>query len=253
MNNIFSIFSMTAMVFLLACASAQTETASPETLAIGGLKEASTNTNQNMAVKPNEKKTPAVLLKEIEKKYSNAPSIKANVHKTLKLKMLNQERKAQGTLELKRIGKFRLEFSGAEKTIAISNAKNIWVVTLPTDPEFDNTTRVIRSNDPKKLQSQTLLTFLVGQGSLLANYSIKNNVEKIDEIEYELYAKNKNEELKTVFLTVSKSSKEIKKIQYSDNLENISILELSQTNFNAQVANSRFNYKPPKGAEVTDL
>lgn len=193
------------------------------------------------------------LLEEIEQKYASATAVSMEVKKTLTLKLLEQDRTQEGTLELKKTGRFRLELSGAEKSLAITDGKTIWVVSYPTDPEFDNIIRVVKSSNPKRIQSQALLAFLLGKGSLLKHFVIKDKKEEDEKVVYFLEALENQEDMKKLMLVVEKNKKEILRASYADSLENETSFEFKKTDFKAKIKDSRFKFQIPKGAEVTEL
>jgi outer membrane lipoprotein carrier protein len=206
--------------------------------------------------KPVSKKPPAISapeLKAIEKKYSQTSALSATVQKTLKLKMLEQEKKYEGILEIKKPGMFRLEFDKPEKSLAITDGKTIWVATYPTDPDLDNTVRVIRSTNQERIQSQALITFLLGKGSLLKEFTIQSVNKDKETATYTLVPKTKNDDVEKLQLAVNTKKNEIDEIKYWDALDNETVLTLDSTKFDQDIKADRFQYTPPKGAEVTDL
>jgi outer membrane lipoprotein carrier protein len=198
-------------------------------------------------------KSPGSLLEEVEKRYVSTSALTAKIKKTLKLKLLEQERVQSGTIAIKKPGMFRLELDGTEKSLAISDAKTIWVVNYPTDPEFDKTVRIMRSQDPKKVQSQTLLAFILGQGSLLKQYKIKSQKEEGDIKTYQLEPKDKSEEVQGISIAVSISKKEIISLQYVDKIENVTTVEFSDNKFDQKLETKQFKFSPPANAEITDI
>lgn len=198
-------------------------------------------------------RTAPKVLKEIEKKYSQTSALKAAVKKTLKLKMLEQERSFEGTLEIKKPGMFRLEFEKPEKSLAVTDGKTIWVVTYPSDPDLDNTVRVIRSRDPERVQSQALVTFLLGKGGLLNEFAFVSSETKKSITQYTLTPKKQNDDIKKLILIVNTKTKEINQISFWDALDNETSLTLDNTKFGLSIDAKNFQFSPPEGAEVTDL
>jgi outer membrane lipoprotein carrier protein len=192
-------------------------------------------------------------LREIEKKYSQTSALSARVQKSLKLKMMDQEKKYEGLLEIKKPGMFRLEFEKPEKSLAITDGKMIWVATYPTDPDIDNTIRVIRSTNPERIQSQALIGVLLGRGSLLNEFNITSVKKEKENTTYILEPKTKTDDVKKLQLNVNSKKKEINEIKYWDNLDNETVLTLDNTKFDQDIKPDRFQYTIPKGAEVQDL
>lgn len=192
-------------------------------------------------------------LKQIEAKYSTSKGLKADVTKILTLKMLDQTRQFSGTLELMRPGLFRLEFQTPERSLALTDGKTIWMVSYPSDPTIDTTTRVLRSKNQDRVQSQALLTLLLGRGSLLSEFKLVDQKKEGSLTRFFLSPKKKMEEVVRVNILADQKKGEIASIQYWDGLENQTELKLTNTIFNSKPDRTRFVFEVPKGAEVTDL
>lgn len=190
---------------------------------------------------------------QVDEKYSRAKTIKANVTKTLRLEMLEQTRENQGTLEIKKPGQFRIEFKGQEHTMAVSDSKTVWLVTFPTDPDFDNTVRVMKTQNTQRLQAQSLLGFLLGKGGFLKDFSRKSEKQEGDLLRVALIPKKNKSEVKDLELVISHSRLEITEISYKDELQNKTTINLSDTEFDLKISTERFKYNLPEKAEVTDI
>lgn len=192
------------------------------------------------------------LLERVERKYAGSTTVIATVKKVLKLKLLDQERTAEGTLKLQRPGRFRLEFETPERTLAVTDGTTIWSVTFPTDPNFDNTTRVLRTKSAKGLQSQALVAFMLGKGKITTDYKLSESKPQGELTRMTLLPTHPKEELTRIEILIDEKDPEIRELTYWDHLENQTTIEFRDTKFGEPLEARTFIFNVPEGAEVTD-
>jgi outer membrane lipoprotein carrier protein len=196
------------------------------------------------------KKSPLAL---VEARYTESSGVKANLIKTVKLEMLERTKTYKGEIFIGGQGRFRMETVTPQKSLVIVDQKGVWVVDYPSDPEFDNTIRVLRSTSVKNLKSQALVSFLLGSGSLLKHYKIRQTSISGDVATFRMEPKSKDVEIKKMTIAINKKDKEILSITYWDNLDNEVKLAFSEQKFDVNIPNNKFKYTPPKNAEVTNI
>ncbi|PIU00222.1 MAG: hypothetical protein COT74_04610 [Bdellovibrionales bacterium CG10_big_fil_rev_8_21_14_0_10_45_34] len=193
----------------------------------------------------------AEALRAVENKYQTAMSVKMDVKKTLRLSVLDKTKESHGEMTLQSPGHMRLELKEPDNSLLVVNPKSVWLVHHPLDDDFDDKVRVTVSKEPLKSQPQMLVVFLMGSGSLLDTFTIKNEATwKPGGEPIELEPKKKTEsEISKASLIIEAG--EIKKLSYFDHLDNETVLEFSKTKFGEKIKKTLFEYKPPKDAVVT--
>ncbi|MBX9766933.1 MAG: outer membrane lipoprotein carrier protein LolA [Bdellovibrionales bacterium] len=192
-------------------------------------------------------------MKKVEAKYSVSKFTQMKVTKTVQTALLNKTTKTDGQIWLSPPSQLRAEF-GKDQLIVLGK-KKIWVVTKPTDPDFDPKTRVMTSNNPNKLESPLLTAFLIGKGNLLSKFKISDFATKKSfppTYVYKLVPKDKSEEIESIEINVNENF-EITSMKITDPIQNLTTLDVEKTEFGKKVPSTYFTYTIPKGAEVTEF
>ena len=193
------------------------------------------------------------IIRALDGTYQKAASVKMDVDKTLKLGLLQQERKAKGSLLISS-GRLRLELTGEEKTLLIVNNKNYWAVTYPSAEFKEAPVQVIEGlMGTKKGRSQSILGLLT-QGGFLKFFNVSGvQKEKSGETTFFLQPQKSASEFKRAELKVSADGKEIRELHYWDERDNETLLAFKGVNFGKKPADTNFNFEAPPGAEVMKM
>ena len=252
-------------LFILACQSAQTnqrkvaegskaETEKPvEEIHPDELPRVSDQQDVTLEPKAEEAKPKKDPLKATVKKYSNGDSIKIDLIKIAKLKMLNRVDEYKGHAFLKGKDKLRIEFSEPIKSIAVLNGKRAWVIEYPPK-DVDDKIRISKFNLAKTPgQSQLLVTSILSSGNLLKTFKVEKKSDVDGKISYALTPKKPVEEFKSLSMVIDEKKQEITEIKYFDPIDNETTFSFLNTSFGVEVASSLFEYSAPKGAEVNEF
>lgn len=143
-------------------------------------------------------------------------------------------------------GKLRLFFTTPEKSLLVYDGKTAWQET-----EFDDGTdkraivTKIQASHLKK--DSALLAMVLGDKNIMTEYHVTKN----DGEHFELKPNDKKN-AEVMLLKLEIHDKSLKRISYIDSLENevsFSFSDLKEEKIPAK----KFRYKPPKGAEVSEM
>ncbi len=248
-------------ILILACQSARTQTATTtDAVTEPNLPRVSDQKDVSLAPEkksekpklPKSEKTPDLLQNTI-KKYSSAESVKMELVKKSKLKMLNRTDEYKGQAFLKGKHKLRLEFTEPQHTIAVLNGARAWVVEYPPK-DVDDKIRVskfsLKSNPG---QSQLLITSILSSGNLLKVFRVIKKSSYAGKTKYELEPKKITDEIKSLTLWIENETAKISEIQYLDPIDNETNFVFSKTTFNTKLEASLFEYSVPKDAEINEF
>lgn len=192
------------------------------------------------------------LLESVASRYSTADTIKMDVVKITRLKLLGKERTSEGQILVKKTGRLRWDTSKPNKALVLLDGKTIWLVDYPIDPEDKIT--VLKAANPKKSQPQTVVAFLLGRGHISKNYSVEGKPKLENGVaSYKLKSKRSETQLKNLFIRISENDKTITHMIFEDNLDNETELNFKNIEFNLPVEDKQFVFKPPKNADVTNI
>lgn len=192
-------------------------------------------------------------LKSVLEKYSKAKTIKMKVKKIVQLTLLEKKKEYKGELFIKKGGRLRLDLKKPEKSMIIINDEVIWSVSYPSDPEFDNTIRVLKLSASGDLKSQFLFLSLLGKSDLLKVFNVKSGTKSGHNIEYFLSPKKETDRIKELKINISLKKGIIKSLEYTDDLDNQIVFQFEKVYFGKRLKDKLFQFVPPKNAEVTIL
>lgn len=190
-------------------------------------------------------------LKDLDKKYQNSKSISMDLDKTLKLAVLDQERKSKGHILISR-GRLRMEIDQPNQSLVVVDGKNIWVVQYPPEEMKNSPVQVIRaSTDTKKGRSQSFIGLLV-KGGITKYFKVLNATSAADgTTTYFLQPLAGTSDFARAQVSVDPKEKQIKELKYWDELGNETTLSFSNVSFNKKIAANKFQFTPPQNAEIT--
>jgi outer membrane lipoprotein-sorting protein len=192
-------------------------------------------------------------LKKLSAKYSSASALTMKVNKTLKLGVLEEERKSKGQLWISD-GKLRMELEGAEKFLLVVNKSELFAVTFPA-PEFKNAAiQVIRGETKSSKAKQQALPSLLSSGGFLKAFKATGlNLEATGEKTYFLQPVKDQADFKRAQIKVSAAGDRIDEFKYWDTQDNETTMEFSDVKFGGKLDQKLFNYTPPANADVMNL
>ena len=147
---------------------------------------------------------------------------------------------ASGELFLKKPGKFRWEYKQPYSQLIVSDSKNLWIY----DPELEQA--VLKPID--QALGATPIALLTGEKPLQEQFKIieLGNFEGREMVQLEPLIKDTDYELILLALT----DRGLEVMQLKDRLGNVTSIELLEQKQNAEVDDSRFDFKPPKGVDI---
>lgn len=203
----------------------------------------------NKLVGPSEK-----LLKETTTKYRNAGLVEIDVEKLLKSDLNPAGKKFTGKIYLAG-GLFRIENQEPEKSTLIYDGVSIWN-EQPPSVDFPGPIQVSQTKINQKSKSQILFATLLTKEPVRKNFKILSAKPmgeggKWTVFEAEPLAKDLN--VKALKITISNKAKEVSEISYQDEIGNLTQMSFLKTKFTLKKNPKLFQYKPPKGAQVTKI
>jgi len=192
----------------------------------------------------------------VAQKYREAAMTKMDMTKTIK-KELTGEENYEGKMFLTK-GLFRMDFTKPEKSIVVYDGKYIWNEQAPS-ADFGGKAQVSKTKIDKKNEMLRLVTTVFEKGVLQKLFKIES--EKV--VHDEKYKKDitiikarpltKELPMKLLVLGVDLKDQLVTEIGYTDDIDNQTIMHFSNIEFSSDLDKKLFKYKPPKGAQVTNL
>lgn len=189
-------------------------------------------------------------LREVLIRYQKSPQVDIELEKKVTSEILGREKIHRGKASLAP-QRFRLETYAPDKTLIVYDGTTLWNVQYPPE-ESDSAIQIAKAKLDQKTQNQVLLgDLLVGQG-LLNKFDITET--KRDGSTLIVKAKPKQQiPVGDLTFNLNLKDKVIESLGYSDDLGNKIVMNFQKTNFQKKKNSKLFQYKPEKGAQVTDL
>jgi outer membrane lipoprotein-sorting protein len=188
------------------------------------------------------------VLQKIREKYSNYQQVNLKIKKTTYLEVLGKTKVSPQKMFITDKGEIRVDTEDSPKSSTILADNKALVIDEP-DPEFGGPVRVLVNKSPMLKQSQAFLTVLFGKGDLEKFYKTTKKDGKF----YDLKAVDSNISAQKVQIKVDADGLQIQQIVYWDELKNKITLDIETTAFLKERNAKLFQYKIPKGAEVTEI
>jgi outer membrane lipoprotein carrier protein len=190
------------------------------------------------------------LLDAVEQKYKDAPSVAMDVSKSLKLKLLEKEKKSSGAIILGKGGRFRWETTEPDHSLVLADGKNLWLVDYPQEEE--EKPNIIKAANPKHSQPHAVVAFLLSEGRISDDFSVNKEEDmKEDRESLSLRPKDKTSQIRWLKLLVNKDEKTIENISFEDIAGNTTDLSFKNIRFDQKLDATKFKFHAPKGADVT--
>lgn len=179
-------------------------------------------------------------------KYREAEAFRAKVKKTVAQEVIGTESSGEGRFFFSK-GKLRLEMDEPENTTLVYDGRTIWMET-----RLDKDTVEVTKVKSKALQkNDSLLATLFERKNILQSFTMISAGEKDGKNVYTFEPRDKKK-TEIRILDIALDGQELAGIAYEDDRENRVTFEFTDL-VREPVPAKKFNYKPPKGANVTEM
>ena len=191
------------------------------------------------------------VLKQATAKYRSAKLVQMNLEKIVKSELTGKENVYKGQVYLSS-GLFRLVNTEPEKSLLVYDGKVVWN-EQPPSPDFPGPVQVTKTKMAGKDKSQTLFATLLTKDPVTKNFKIVSAKKEDGQTVYEAEPMNSDLSVRSLTLKISNKSKQVTEISYKDDLDNLTVMKFSDPQFKKSLDKSLFKYKPPQGAQVTEI
>lgn len=184
--------------------------------------------------------------------YRKSRTFKAKVKKTITQELMGGEPStSEGDFYYSK-GRLRLQINTPEPSTLVYDGQFIWFESRLSDGS-DEKIVVTKVKSQQLKKSDSLLAALFGGRDFLKLFKMAKAGSEGNLKNYDFVPKEpKTSEVQSLALILDSKNKEIKKVTYTDTVENKVEFEFSETE-KTDVPKNRFQYEPPKGADITEL
>jgi outer membrane lipoprotein carrier protein len=184
------------------------------------------------------------LAQAVQQKYDRVREFSADFTHTYEGGVLKKKATERGTVQIKKPGRMRWEYSEPEKKTFVSDGRMIYSY-IPIDKQ------VIRSPMPPDDQATTAVLFLAGKGNLARDFKVtyaEGGTEGTWALR--LDPKQKQNDYDWLLLGVDAKTLQIRSLTAADQQGGRSTFQFSNYRENTGIPDSVFAFKIPRGVDV---
>ena len=180
----------------------------------------------------------------VQARYDKIRDFSADFVQQYESGVLKRKLTERGKVEVKKPGKMRWDYTDPEKKLFVSDGSRIYL-WVPADNQ------VTHSPVPKQDEATTAVLFLVGKGNLTRDFDIRF-ADGAPEGTYALRLDPKlpERDYDWLELVVDKQTYQIRSLTAADRQGGQSTFQFTNLKENVGLADTRFNFTIPKGADV---
>jgi outer membrane lipoprotein carrier protein len=182
----------------------------------------------------------------LQEKYDRVRDFTASFTHTYRGGMLKKTLSEGGTVEVKKPGRMRWEYSIPERKLFVSDGRRIYSY-VPADKQ------VIVSSVPADDQATTGVLFLAGKGNVARDFTASYAPGGSDDTwALRLDPKSRQRDYDWLVLVVDRQSLQIRELTAADQQGGTSTFRFMNIRENTGLPDSRFTFKIPRGVDVID-
>ncbi len=187
----------------------------------------------------------ANLAENLQSKYQNIQTLKANFSQNLTHRESGSVEKRQGTIIFEKPLKVRWETKSPHAEMLLINPQEIWNY-LPDE-------EVAYKYQPDLMQDmRTLIEVITGQAKLDEDFEVKKLGKEGDLTVLHLFPYEPKPEMVEAVIGIDEQSMLIKKASVVDFYGNINTLQFDKIELNSKLNDDVFSFTPPEGIDVED-
>jgi outer membrane lipoprotein carrier protein len=182
----------------------------------------------------------------LQEKYDRVRDFTADFTHNYEGGVLKKTLSERGSVEVKKPGRMRWDYSSPEKKLFVSDGRKIYSY-VPADKQ------VILSSVPSDDQATTAVLFLAGKGNVTRDFNVSYGPGgTADTWVLRLDPKLRQRDYDWLILVVDRHSLQIRALTAADQQGGKSTFQFTNFRENTGLADSRFTFKIPRGVDVID-
>jgi outer membrane lipoprotein carrier protein len=182
----------------------------------------------------------------LQKKYNSIADFTADFVHDSEGGLLRKKQTESGVVQVKKPGKMRWDYRKPEPKVFVSDGRRIYLY-VPADNQ------VIVSPVPEEDQATTAVLFLVGKGNLTRDFTVTYaEGGSADTYALRLQPRLAERDYDWLQIVVDRRTMQIRSLSAADNQGGRSTFQFSNFKENVRLSDKAFEFKIPRGADVTD-
>ena len=182
----------------------------------------------------------------LQEKYDRVRDFSADFTHLYEGGVLKKKLTERGTVEVKKPGRMRWDYTSPEKKLFVSDGRKIYSY-VPADKQ------VMVATVPPDDQATTAVLFLAGKGNVARDFNVSYAAGGAEDTwALRLDPKLRQRDYDWLILVVDRKTLQIRSLTAADQQGGKSTFEFTNFRENAGVPDSRFTFKIPRGVDVID-
>jgi outer membrane lipoprotein carrier protein len=182
----------------------------------------------------------------LQKKYNSIGDFTADFVHDSEGGLLRKKQTESGAVQVKKPGKLRWDYKKPEPKVFVSDGRRIYLY-VPADNQ------VVVSPVPEEDQATTAVLFLVGKGNLTRDFTVTYaEGGSADTYALRLQPRLPERDYDWLQIVVDRRTLQIRSLSAADNQGGRSTFQFSNFKENVGLSDKTFEFKIPRGADVTD-
>lgn len=190
------------------------------------------------------------LLDHVLGRLRMSKGVTADIHKKVQQEIMGTTTEGNGRFYFA-MGKMRLEMTAPQKSLLVYDGKYVWQENSFDDGSGKDRIVVSKVKVGNLKKSNGLMAVLLGNEKWIENFQLKEKIDGQDDMEYHFLPK-KGKSLGITDLRIWIDGKNLERIAYEDEQENKVTYDFKKMKLGV-ISATKFKYRPPKGAEVSEL
>jgi outer membrane lipoprotein carrier protein len=181
----------------------------------------------------------------LQQKYDRVKDFTADFTHTYEGGVLKKKSTERGTVQIKKPGKMRWDYTAPDKKLFVSDGHQIYSY-IPADKQ------VIHSKMPDDDEATTAVLFLAGKGNLTRDFTVTyaQNAETPDTIALRLDPRQKQRDYDWLIIVIDRKTLQIRSLTAAEQEGGRSSFAFTNYHENAGVRDKAFEFKIPRGVDV---
>jgi outer membrane lipoprotein carrier protein len=187
---------------------------------------------------------PEMLARRLQQSYDKIRDFRADFTQVTRSGVLRTQRRAEGTIAVKKPGRVRMAYARPEKKEIVYDGTNIWDY-VPADKT------VVKMDAPSGDEAPTAMVFLGGRGDILRDFTPANTESPVPgAVALRLTPRQAERDYEYLVVAVDPKSLQMRALVTFDQLGGETQIAFTNLRENVNIPDSTFTFTPPRGVEV---
>lgn len=198
-----------------------------------------------------QKNAKIIELQSVLNKIQKASFVQMQTKRTVLSELMGTETVYEGTLSFSQ-KLFRWDHQLPEKSMILFDGKVFWSVQY-TDKNDNKKMNISKSTQRNLIEKQNGISVFVGNSQVAKSFKVKKSTEEKGQVTLELESVTQNPQLQNLKVVYLKKDLALKSLEFLDEVGNLTKIDFLNTKFQSKAPTKFFSFKPPQGAQVTEL